>query len=209
MRTVHTALTALALLASPALLFTTALPASAQNLTFTLSGVTFSDGATASGFFDFNPTTDQVGNFDFTTTNGVTDTATGATYDLANETPGHLALYEQVYEYPPAGPWRYVFMFASGPELTPNEIDLETTVVPNTTGTYTILPGHMYWPIGWFRPSEEITPVSPDHWLQRSVTGGDLVVTPAAVPEASSMISFAILIGAGACLLIWRKRTAA
>jgi len=52
--------------------------ASAQNLTYTLSGVTFNDGGTASGSFTYNPTTNTYTNINIVTTTG--GIRTGATY---------------------------------------------------------------------------------------------------------------------------------
>ena len=62
-------------------------PAAAQNLLYTLSGVTFADGATASGFFNANPTTGVFGALDITTTNGLTDGLLGKHYVLPATSP--------------------------------------------------------------------------------------------------------------------------
>ncbi len=64
---------ALTLTAPLALLEAAAHPAAAQELTYTLSGVTFADGATASGSFNFDLSTQTFGDYDMTTTNGISD----------------------------------------------------------------------------------------------------------------------------------------
>ena len=62
----------------------------ATPMLFTLTGVTFNDGATASGSFAFNPTTGNFGAFLITTTTSVSNT--GSTYSsLAGTSTFYLA----------------------------------------------------------------------------------------------------------------------
>src|SRR5262245_18040723 len=62
----------------------------ATPMLFTLTGVTFNDGATATGSFAFNPTTGNFGAFHITTTTSLSNT--GSTYSsLAGSSTFYLA----------------------------------------------------------------------------------------------------------------------
>jgi hypothetical protein len=64
-----------------ATMFALALPANASIINWTLSGVTFDDGGTASGTFATDSTTGDVTAFDITTTAGTT--LNGSVYDVS------------------------------------------------------------------------------------------------------------------------------
>ncbi len=170
-------------------------PAAAQNLEYQLSGVTFNDGAVAFGFFDFNPTTKAFGSFDITTTDGITDALIGAHY-----TPGFYA--------PDAiTPGNYdIFQFISN-DGKYNFLSLGTNVPAESPGFYTIQTGTVG--VGYFSGSGEFASINTA--ANRVVQTGSLLVTePAAVPEASTTISFGLLLtlGFGGFVVAARKRKA-
>ncbi len=209
MRSLHTLSLGLALASLGAL--GTARPADAQSLLYTLSGVTFDDGAVATGAFTFDPTTKTFGAFDMTTTNGVTDTLRGVQYlPGASKTLPSATL-------PGASTPDTIFTFTSTKSQT---LALETVLTSATTpGVYALRPGR-------FAPAGTVMPGSPDQILNsgelipvgngfggRGILTGSLTVTGAAgapVPEASTTISFGLLlILGGAAFVVKKRKTAA
>lgn len=162
----HRALPVAALLVLAAL--TVPAPAKAQDLLFTLSGVTFDDGATAVGSFVYDPTTSIFGAFDITTTAGNTGLA-GARYSSSS---GSAFL---------AAPDFYAF--SDGGFLA--------LVSPSSStgpGTYALAPGNVVDPNS-FGGSGEFVPQA------RGITAGSLIVTnAAAAPEPGTI---ALLLTAG------------
>jgi hypothetical protein len=72
-----------AAIASVALVAVSILPANADLIDWTLTGVTFADGGTASGSFVLNTTTDTITSFDITTSAGTT-ILSSQEYDASN-----------------------------------------------------------------------------------------------------------------------------
>ncbi len=166
----------------------TARPVMAQNLTYTLSGVTFSDGAAASGYFVFNPATQSFGTFSITTTSGTTDSLTGGTYALPATSTikagvGGVATGNGYFEFDTFSTGRTLGLATSAEASSPGIIPLALM------------------PIG-FASSEENTGNS-----TRTITAGFLDITaPAAVPEASTTVSLGLLLLLGAGSLVASRR---
>ena len=160
-------------------------PAAAQDLLYTLSGVTFVDGVVATGSFSFNPTTGAFGAYNITTTNGVTDTLIGANY-----TPGKIA---PTFIGSPASPGsNFSFTFDKSRFLT-----LSTAAPALAPGLYSLLPGRFVTvPTPQILDSGEFITQngSPNG---RGIVAGSLAVTPAAVPEASTTASLGLLLTLG------------
>lgn len=165
-------------------------PVLAQNLTYTLSGVTFSDGAVATGYFIFNPATQSFGTFRITTTDGTTDSLSGGVYAL---------------------PATSTFKAGIGGAATGNGyFEFDTFSTNRTLGLATSAdassPGTV--PLALFSSSfasREFTGAS-----TRTITAGFLdIAAPAAVPEASTTISLGLLLvlGAGGLVMAKRRRT--
>jgi len=172
----------------------------AQELTATFTGVTFSDGAVATGYFNYNPAMQLLGGFSITTTNGLTDTLTGGHY-----APGLGTVTSTSYDSS--------FNFST-PELPPsfihNFLGLGTTTHITGPGVYLLFLGTDVTPTS-FNGSGEFAPAGT---AARGVTAGTLVVTnvlPAAVPEASGTISLGLLLalGLGSVAAARKKRLAA
>jgi hypothetical protein len=161
-------------------------PASAQDYHATLKGVTFTDGGTASGSFGFDLTgtdTGTVGNFNLSTSsNG----RFGYDYSSGSSDGGitnaGFTSGTRFYFYDPNN-------FANGSNLF-RDFLLDTYAPVTGDGTYALAGFAEYNGFDY----------------TREVNGGELVI--GAVPEASSMISFGLLLLAGGGLLVWRKRTA-
>jgi hypothetical protein len=196
MRSILTLTSALTFLALPALVLSAVRPAVAQELKYTLSGVTFSDGATGSGYFDFNPTTDTFGNYDIVTTNGTFDKAVGATYTPGTAGTGYAAsaFFDQE------------FSFESGPDGHSNLV-LTTNNPAKSPGQYALTTGSLLGGQS-FSGSAEYTPtdIPPFYDTPRPISGGSLEVAPAAVPEASTVLSFGLLLIAGSILACSARR---
>ena len=154
-------------------------PAAAQNLLYTLSGVTFADGATASGFFNANPTTGVFGALDITTTNGLTDGLLGKHYVLPATSP-----YNSPY---------FAFSFLSGL----NEIVLSVGVDDRIPGVQPLQPGSFPQGSLLTNSGEFATPVTGGSTVGRAISAGSLVATGAPVPEASTTVSFGLLLALG------------
>ena len=164
--------------------------ATAQNLVYTLSGVTFSDGAVATGFFGFNPTTQVFSNFNITTTSGVSDGDPGFNYSY-----GPSGSYGQTLG-------GFVYVFQS--EVTPfPSVVLATTSSSTSPGLYPLQLGADVTSNG-FGGSGEATGQG-----NRGITTGSLSVTNA-VPEPSSVLTFAIAaLGIGGLMIAAKRKKAA
>ncbi len=186
-RTLCLGLTLVGLCALSAVL---ARPASAQNLTYTLSGVTFSDGAAASGYFIFNPATQSFGSFDIATTSGTTDSLPGGVYappatSTINAGIGGAATGNGYFEFDTFSTGRTLGLATSTEASSPGDVPL---ALSNT-----------------MLASQEITG-APD-FDSRTITGGFLDITaPAAVPEASTTVSLGLLLVLGASGLVLARR---
>ena len=153
-------------------------PAAAQNLLYTLSGVTFADGATASGFFNANPTTGVFGALDITTTDGLTDGLLGKHYVLPATSPDNIPYF--------------AFSFRSGL----NRIVLSVGVDDRIPGVQPLQPGSSSQ--GSLTDSGEFaTPATGGSTVARVISAGSLVATGAPVPEASTTVSFGLLLALG------------
>lgn len=179
-------------------------PAAAQNLVYTLSGVTFNDGATATGYFDFNPITQTFGSYDIATTEGVSDTLTGAHYIPFSPNPTG---------YPDcAFDASFTFQSASGLGFSPyNALGLLTYQSVTGVGAFLLNPGTA-GPNGSFDNSGEAVvkgSILAD-FGSRAIVTGSLIVTPAAVPEDSTTVSFSLLLalGLGSILVSAKKKKA-
>jgi len=169
-----------------------------QTLTYTLSNVSFSDGAAATGYFNFNPTTHTFGTYDITTTNGTTDTLTGFKYTSGNSKV--------------SSPFAGTFTFDNSATHNPyNYFTLDSLAVTNQTGTYSLVPGTNVTAQG-FIGSGELAPIGSASNSARSLisifssegarglnAGGSLIVTNSAspVPEASTTVSLGLLLALG------------
>ena len=162
-------------------------PALAQNLTYTLSGVTFSDGAAASGYFIFNPATQSFGDFRITTTDGTTGYQPGGVYDLPATSTfsagvGGVAAGNGYFEFDNFAASRTLGLATSTEASSPGVVAL---ALSNTSFI-----------------SQEFTGNS-----TRDITAGFLDITaPAAVPEASPAVSLGLLLMLGAGGLVLAKR---
>ena len=146
-------------------------PVAAQALTYTLQGVTFGDGATASGSFQLNPATGLFGPYDITTTGGTSGFHIGAEYTPAGGGAGSDGQAES-------------FTFDSntsggGPV---NLLTLDLSRSAAAPATYALVPGVVSG--NTFSGSGEFAPLNAP-LPPRPITAGDLVVTAAPVPEAS------------------------
>ena len=159
-------------------------PAGAQNLTYTLSEVTFTDGGQVTGFFDYNPTTGIVGDYDVVTATGP---ATGTGYNRLNSGP--FLFNSRTFEFLTASlPSSFLVLSASS-SITSSGV---YTLNPGTFVTANSLSGS-----GEFTPTGNrvVGPPSPSS----PPAGPSLVVTFAAptVPEASTAASFGLLLALG------------
>jgi len=156
------------------LLFATSqAPAHADPLLFTLSGVTFEDGAIAVGSFVFDPDTQTYGQFDITTGVGVTlDNYMGHEY---SPVLGYDASFSD------NSPSSSTFAFFIQPAPYLNLVSDPIT----GPGSFNLHPGQSFG-FGSFSGSGEFVD---DQLDARMITDGSLVVTSldvAAVPEPST-----------------------
>ena len=167
-------------------------PASAQTFQYTLSGVTFADGAIATGSFSYNFTTNTFGAFDVTTTNGLTDGLLGTHY------------------LPPTGTATAVSNFAFEFFSGRNELVLNTFGADNASGTLLLQPGSIPQGGGLMASGEFATPATGGSTSARVISAGSLVATGAPVPEASTTVSFGLLLalGMGGLVLAAKRRKA-
>ena len=176
----------------------TALPAAASSQTYTLSGVTFTDGTVANGFFTFDPTARTFGAVDITTTPLPSVTLHGNHYTpfVAAFPPGQSSSRTDAFTF-----------FSDNSLLT-----LVTGARDTSLGTVALTPGvAVVGGIGINSGSGEdvdfVTSSSPGI---RLVTQGSLVVTltPPPVPEPSSVAAFGMTaLGIGGLILRARKRS--
>ena len=168
----------------------TARPAAAQQLMYQFSGVTFNDGAVATGFFDFNPTTSTFEPYNFTTTNGTSDGLTGVTYQPG---PSQNFFHDEGSAFTSFG--------LNSNSVAGNFIGLTTTGAATSSGIYSLIPGTVLSTFS-FQASGEFAPTA------RSINAGFLIVTPAAVPEASTTTSLGLLLalGLGGVMIAKRKK---
>ena len=147
----------------------------ATPMRFTLTAVTFNDGATATGSFVFNPTTGNFGNFLLTTTTSVSNT--GSTYSsLAGTSTFYLASPDAfIFDNFSIDSHYLVFSF-SGHITGPGVYALDIGV-PNGPDS--------------FLGSGEFVDALLDY---RLVTGGSLTVTLQGVPETGGTL-FSLVIG--------------
>ena len=161
--------------------------ASATPFLYSLSGVTFEDGATASGYFVYDPTSGIISSYNISTSDGLTG-LNGSHYLFG------------------AG-YNYVFNngFGFGTD-NPSFIFLETFTFAGAPGTYHLFPGHVTG-VATFGHSGEFTP-DPSNlkWgvAARAIVLGSLVVTPLSVPEAGQS---AALLGLGLLGLVLFHRS--
>src|SRR5215469_4697722 len=155
--------------------FTFAYSSHAVPMLFTLTGVTFNDGATATGSFAFNPTTGNFGSFLITTTTSGSNT--GSTYSsLAGTSTFYLASPDAfIFDNFSVDSHYLVFAF-SGHITGPGVYSLDIGV-PNGPDS--------------FLGSGEFVDASLDY---RLVTGGSLTVTLQGVPETGGTL-FSLVIG--------------
>ena len=176
-------------------------PVAAQNLTCTLSGVTFGDGATATGYFNFNPTTQTVGTFDVVTANGIPSSFPGNDYanGLANFFSGVA----------PLGPFQGEgeIDFDGIGSSAGDALTLFTSSPITSAGVYFVTPGTRIGHGSFSGSGESYNTQNPDS--VRTISTGSIVVTNA-VPEASTTISFGLLLalGLGGAAVAVRKKKA-
>ncbi len=180
--------------------FCAARPAAAQDLTYTLMGVTFSDGAIASGSFVYNPTTDIFDPHDITSTNGLMDTLTGYHYIPSDDNPGDPG------GFPPS-----IFIIAASSTF-PDYHDLLLSLSTGATspGVYQLQPG-VFTTGGQLGNSQEGIYLGNNTFTSRSITTGSLVVTPtiAPAPEPSQFAALGVgVLGLTGLILKVRKRQA-
>ena len=174
-------------------------PAAAQIFTCTLSGVTFDDCTVATGNFTFDSTAETIINDNITTTTGVTSLLPGAHYaPFSSPTISYAA--EQSNR---------VFEFQSASGVPYNYLLLLPNANITRSGTYLLQPG--FYAGTTLDDSQEVIesgfPFTTNH---RAIVTGSLVVTPAAVPEASTTVSLGLLLalGAGAFAVARQKKPA-
>ena len=185
----------LALTAASALGMVSGRPAVAQPaMTNTLTNVQFSDGATANGFFNTNfySSPPSYSPFDITTTSGLTDTVAGSHYISS---VGSVVFSPPAFIFNTSGTTGTEFFLRIGSVLTPNTYALEPGVLyyNNVTGAVNGFSGSVEMGVGFYR----------------TLSSGNLTLTPAdAVPEASAMVSFGLLLtlGLGSAVIVARKK---
>lgn len=159
--------------------------ARAQTLIVALQGVAFADGATASGYFDYNPATNTVGPFDFTTTTGTTDGYPGFEYTSANSTDYYNTPY-------------ILKVQATGTN------DFFTLAYSSITGpgTYSVTPGTPNGSGSFVNSGEGFQGPTNTY---RLITGGSVVASAAPEPAQMVGLGFAVL-GLGGLFLRAYKR---
>ncbi len=166
-------------------------------LTYTLNNVTFNDGAVAFGYFNYNPVFNTFGAYNITTTNGVTDSFTGANYQAGPDVAQ------------PQGLGGGVFDFQNNDATFPDPYTallLNTEYPADVKGVYPLAPGYNLTPTGGFSGSGEYATQTNALNEARVVATGSLVVS-SAVPEASTTVSFGLLLalGLGGAVLAKKK----
>lgn len=177
-----------------------AFPASAQNLQVTLKNVTFNDGATASGYFDYNPTTNVLSNFDINTTNGTSDNLLGSTYSSSGGTEGLAYIKDEAF---------YFYNNADSQMLFDAETDPITGI-----GTFQLVPGatNPNNPTEGLLNSGELAPTfnNEGQGYGPRLMSGELVASNILpVPEASTAVIFALVLSGGVLVLRSRRSSMA
>ena len=153
---------------------------SAVPLLFTLTGVTLNDGATASGSFVFNPSTQTYGTFDIVTAGGAT---VGSTYSSGAGTKTSFL----------PSPDSFIFDNFS---VDDHYLDLFTLAHITGPGTFALEPGAAMGP-GDFSDGGEFVNGNFSTVNYRLITAGFLTVTGLAVPETGgTLLSLALGIAA-------------
>lgn len=189
--------------------------AEAQGLQYyTLSGVTFADGGTASGSFVFDPTlvamsgpATPISSFNISTTSGVTDSFAGANY----QSPGNASKLNSGHAGHDGS-----FVFASfstvgGSFSQTGQLFLAPDFGgSNGTSVFPLIPGFNDPNLGASGSSENSFSQSGVS-TPRQIVSGFLIESPAAVPEASTIVSFGLLLalGFGGAVATARKKKAA
>jgi hypothetical protein len=140
---------------------------------FTLMGVTFNDGSTASGFFSFNPANQTYGAFNVVTSNSLS--YSGSTYSPGMGTGTNFLSTPDAFIFDNFSvDFHYLVLAFAGHIVTP--------------GVYALEPGVPHGP-GVFSESGEFVDMALDY---RLVTSGFLTV--AGVPETGGSL-FSLVIG--------------
>lgn len=147
----------------------------AMPMLFTLTGVTFNDGATATGSFAFNPTTGNFGNFLLTTTTSVSNT--GSTYSSLAGTSTFYLASPDAFIFDNFSVDSHYLVFAFSGHITSPGVYAVDLGVPNGPDS--------------FLGSGEFVDALLDY---RLVTGGFLTVTGLGVPETGGTL-FSLVIG--------------
>jgi len=167
------------------------LPASAQNLKLTLTNVTFNDGAAATGYIDYNPTTNVISNYDFQTTDGTSDGLLGSEYSSSAGTFSIPFSNSALFFNNPNS--LLVFTCNSNPITGPGTFKLDPGSI-DTSGSFL------------FNDSGEVTSfVGSEAQNTRVISGGEFVATLLPVPEASTVVTFAFLLSGGVIFLRRRR----
>jgi hypothetical protein len=166
-------------------------PAFADNLQLTLNNVTFNDGATATGFFDYDTASNTIEAYKITTTNGTSDGLIGSTYQspLSNANPVTNFLFQFTNSNPNSNLTLVCF---SNPITGP--------------GTFQLDPGTVNSPSS-YNNSGEMAPVwnNTSQSNARAITGGSLVASVLPVPEASTFVLFGLMLVGGAGVMRARR----
>jgi hypothetical protein len=171
------------LMVVPALLVLLCVPsvASADGITWSLSGVTFDDGGTASGSFVYDAVTNTVSSINIVTTAGTT--FSGSTYTALS--PG----------FSPPLPFDFVFVPSASGDLTGTmylDLELPMPGLTNSGGFVSLMD------IGSEGLCADAECDTPADSPIRMITGGELVSPVVATPEPSAFV----LLGMGlVCLL--------
>ena len=169
------------------------LPASAQNLKLTLNNITFNDGASATGYIDYNPTTNVISNYDFQTTDGTSDGLLGSDYSSSAGTFSIPFSNSALFFNNPNS----LLVFSSNPITGPGTFTLNPGTL-DTTGSFL------------FTDSGEVTSFAGSEAANtRVMTGGEFVATLLPVPEASTVVTFAFLLSGGVLFLRRRRNSVA
>ena len=141
----------------------------AMPMLFTLTGVTFNDGATATGSFAFNPTTKNFGTFLITTTTSVSNT--GSTYSSLAGTSTFSLASPDAFIFDNFFVDSHYLVFAFSGHIT-------------GPGAYSLDMGVSNGPDS-FLGSGEFVDMALDY---RLITGGFLTVTVQGVPETGGTL---------------------
>ena len=152
----------------------------AASITYDLTNVVFTDGATATGSFDYDPTTPNggtFGNFDVTTTDGIGDGTTGYHFTTSDST----VIGDQSS-----------FVFGSN-SVTGNVLYLFTYDNITGPGSYAIIPGP--------NQSGEVAPINVRDIASGSIVSAGFASTPE--PSGGELMGIATVVLGG---LVVRRR---